>query len=56
MYNEETLRRKISKEGIDKTIKELSAEGFPLQIKKKLEVYHVFIHGQICLSKIYSLV
>ena len=39
MYNLDTLKRKISKEGLEATIELLRSEYFPEEIKRMLSVF-----------------
>ena len=56
MYNLGTLKRKISKEGLQATIKFLLSDDLPLNIKEDLTAAHVFnSDGYLCLSLLYSL-
>ena len=55
MYNKETLRRKIAKEGLETTIRFLLSDDLTWYIKKELEKDHIFINGHLSLAAIYSL-
>ena len=56
MYNLGTLKRKISKEGLQATIKFLLSDDLPLNIKEDLTAAHIFnTDGYLCLSLLYSL-
>ena len=55
MYNLEAVRRKIKKEGIDKTIFDLSAGNFSEDAKAELGKLNIFTNGYPNLSVIYSL-
>ena len=56
MYNLNTLKRKISKDGLQTTINFLLSENLPKNIKEDLTKDHVFNKsGHLCLSLLYSL-
>ena len=56
MYNTESLRRKISEEGLQQTITELSSENLPINLKSELEDSQILVNGYVNISLIYSLV
>ncbi len=56
MYSVEALQRKIKKEGVDKTIHDLSNATFSEDVKIKLHDSCILINGYPNLSLIYSLV
>jgi len=55
MYSVEALQRKIKKEGVDKTIHDLSTGNFSESVKEELNKALIFIDGHPNLSLIYSL-
>ena len=55
MYNLNTLKRKIAKEGFQSTIDFLLSDNLPLHIKEELTKEHVFNNGHLCLSLLYAL-
>ena len=55
MYTIESVKRKIKKEGIDQTIRDLSYGNFSEDVKKELNNSHIFCDGYPNLSVIYSL-
>ena len=55
MYNTEALRRKIAKDGLQETLKLLSSDNFPEDIKAELSKDKIFVGGYPCLSIICSL-
>lgn len=55
MYDKDTLRRKIAKDGLQETLKLLSSETFPEDIKAELSKEKIFVGGYPCLSIICSL-
>lgn len=55
MYNTEALRRKIAKDGLQETLKLLSSDNFPEDIKAELSKDKIFVGGFPCLSVICSL-
>lgn len=57
MYNLDSLKRKIAKEGIQATIDYLLSDDLTSDAKKALTKNHVFnSEGYLCLSLLYSLV
>ena len=56
MYNLSTLKRKISKDGLQATVDFLLSDDLPLNIKDDLTKVHVFnADGYLCLSLLYAL-
>lgn len=56
MYNLNTLKRKIKKDGLQETIDFLLSDDLPLEIKQDLTKEHVFSpKGYLCLSLLYAL-
>lgn len=55
MYDLDAVRRKVRKEGVDKTISDLTSENFSDEAKESLSHFGVFLDGYPNLSLIYSL-
>ena len=55
MYDINSLQRKISKEGLDKTIEDLSNTKFSKSAMRQLEDAKIFVNGSLNLSLMYSL-
>ena len=55
MYDKNALRRKIAKDGLQETLKLLSSDNFPEDIKAELSKDKIFVGGYPCLSIICSL-
>lgn len=55
MYNKESLKRRIAKYGLQETIKLLSSDNFPDEVKFQLEKEGIFVGGYLCISALYSL-
>lgn len=55
MYDKNALRRKIAKDGLQETLKLLSSDNFPEDIKAELSKDKIFVGGFPCLSVICSL-
>lgn len=55
MYNRESLRRKIAKDGLQETLKLISSDKFPQEIKDELAEDGCFVGGYPNLSIICTL-
>ena len=55
MYSLEAMLRKISKEGVDRVIVDLSSNNFPEEAKNELSSSGIFVGGYPNLSLIYTL-
>lgn len=56
MYDVDSIKRKVKKEGVDKTILDLLSGNFSDEQKKELSDSHILCNGYPNLSAIYSLV
>ena len=55
MYDSEALRRKIAKDGITKTIEDLSSTTLSPNFRKELEDSSILVNGSLNFSLIFSL-
>lgn len=55
MYDKKALQRKIKKEGVDKTIYDLSTGNFSEDQINQMTAEHIFSGGYPNLSQIYAL-
>lgn len=55
MYSKECVVRRIKAMGPIGFIDLISSSDFPMEIKEKLEEYHIFTNGEPCREEIYRL-
>ena len=55
MYDVDSLRRKVKKIGVTRTIEELTNARFSDSVMKQLEDAHIFINGTLNITLIRSL-
>ena len=56
MYDLNSVRRKINKEGVDNFISDLSSENLNKDVKNDLSICGILVNGYPNLSLIYSLI